>query len=78
MKKARCKFTVSSICQERWGGPSVMLNTEYDDSIEEDQRFTLATPTGEMKMKVDNPALKGFFKLGKQFYVDLIPVEPEE
>ena len=42
-----------------------MLNTEYDDSIEEDQRFTLATPTGEMKMRVDNPALKDFFKLGQ-------------
>ena len=77
MKRARCKFTVQSVCDEGWS-KTIKLRTEYDESIEEDQKFSVSTPSGELEFVLNNPALDGFFEPKKQFYVDLIPVNPEE
>lgn len=35
----------------------------------EDQVFQAASPGGELKLKIVNPAAKGFFKAGKKYYV---------
>ena len=48
----------------------IYFHAEYDTAIPEDQRFQKATPTGEIKMQIDNPAALEFFKPGNAYYVD--------
>lgn len=54
-----------------------VLRPQYDDNIPEDQRFHQATPTGELTMLVDNPAVVEYLSkmLNKQFYLDFTPAE---
>ena len=54
---------------------NIRLAAQYDPSIPEDQRFMEATPTGELKFYVSNPAVINGFKIGTNYYVDLIPCE---
>lgn len=37
----------------------------------EDNSFAKATPGGKLELNVDNPAVKGFFKPGRKYYVDI-------
>lgn len=48
----------------------------YDQSTPENQRFTKATPWGELKMRVDNPEAR--FEVGTFYYLDFneVPAEP--
>ncbi len=70
-----------------------VTSTEYSDVVElacvcgkprangegyEDSTFARYTPSGSMKLQIDNPALRGVVKPGQVFYVDLIPVPPAE
>ena len=65
----RAKFTVSAITTRQWGS-EVELTCQYDQSIPEDQRFQKATPSGSIKMQIDNPSALEVFTLGSQFYAD--------
>lgn len=47
----------------------------YDNTTEENQRFTKATPWGELKMRVDNPAVT--FEVGTFYYLDFTAVSAE-
>ena len=49
---------------------------EQTDDIEEDKRFHKYTPSGELRMTVTNPDLKGRFKLGQVFYVNIDVQDP--
>lgn len=40
----------------------------------EDNSFCQATPSAEMTMRIDNPAVRGTVKPGQKFYVDFTPV----
>lgn len=71
----RAKFQVTGITERQGGGGEVELTTIYDSSIPEDQRFQQATPWGQVKMNIDNPAAKQFFTLGKYVYADFTPAE---
>lgn len=51
------------------------FSPEYDDSVPEDQRYARYTPSGELRIQVDNPAVS--FEPGKQYYLDFTPVEPD-
>lgn len=44
----------------------------YDDSVPEDQRYAKATPTANLKITVDNPAVR--FVPGDSYYLDFTPV----
>jgi hypothetical protein len=73
----RAKFTVYKVTE--FGGGfdhhrEITLMPQYDTTIPEDQRFSEATPTGEFKMYVTNPAVIAELKPGKTFYIDLTPV----
>jgi hypothetical protein len=46
---------------------------QYDTSVPEDQRYALATPSGELVLRVDNPVVT--FEPGAQYYLDFTPVE---
>lgn len=43
----------------------------YDTSTPENQRFSKATPYGELKINVNNPEVT--FEIGKNYYLDFTP-----
>jgi site-specific DNA-cytosine methylase len=51
---------------------------QYDTTIEEDRRFSKATPSGEITMFVDNPPASDFLIEGGVFYVDFTAVPKPE
>jgi hypothetical protein len=80
----RAKFTVSNISKSYYAGANgepvegstyVTLTPQYDSSIEEDRRYAKATPSGEIRLQVDNPPAVEYLKPGQQFYVDFTKVE---
>jgi hypothetical protein len=70
-----CKFHCESVTHFPSGQESVVLAARYDKSLPEDQRFSEATPMGEMKFSINNPAVKGFFEPGKTYYIEVTPSE---
>lgn len=69
----RAKVTCDSI-----EGTTVLFRTVYEPDAERDSenaRFTKATPWGEIKMGIDNPAALEQFTPGKSYYVDFTPVQ---
>jgi hypothetical protein len=62
----RAKFTVQSGNE----GNTVVLIPQYDPNLPEDQKYSVATPSGRIEMLVDNPPARAFFKPGKAYYVD--------
>ncbi|HEY9413782.1 MAG TPA: hypothetical protein VIQ30_03405 [Pseudonocardia sp.] len=74
----RAKFRCNSV--EFRGDPAdentprtYKLSPIYDTSTPENERFTKATPWGEMTMNVDNPAAR--FEVGACYYLDFTPAE---
>jgi hypothetical protein len=51
----------------------VSFRTVYESDAEKDAenaRFTKATPWGEIRLAIDNPAALEQFQAGKSYYVD--------
>ena len=73
VRSIRAKFAVLSVTG---GGASatVTMEPQYDETVEEDQKFCQATPWGHLQMFVDNPRALELLKPGQQFYLDLTPV----
>lgn len=72
----RAKFAVTGITDQGVNSPKIVkLTPQYDMGIPEDRRFQKATPWGEISLHIDNLAVIETLKIGKQFYVDMIPVE---
>lgn len=71
----RAKFVCSSV--EDFGmSKQVKLTVVYaPDANGEDANFTKATPWGEVKMAIDNPAASCQFIPGKSYYADFTPVD---
>ncbi len=54
-------------------GNTVTFRTVYEPDASKDTenpRFTQATPWGEIRMAIDNPAAREQFEAGKEYYVD--------
>lgn len=70
----RAKFVLQSVTTYGGEGRELSFWAQYDTTIPEDQRFAKATPSGSMKMVIDNPAALAFFegKIGKAFYLDMV------
>ena len=67
--RVRAKFRCSA--KE---GNTVFFHTVYSEDIQsEDGRFTKATPWGELRMLVDNPAASIQFDEGKSYFLDFSP-----
>ncbi len=73
----RGKFCVQSIKRFSYSqtAAEVTLSAVYDDGTEENRRYAKATPSGDIRMVIDNPPALEAFALGKTFYVDFTPVE---
>ena len=57
---------------------AVTFRTVYEPDAAKDTenaRFTKATPWGEIRLGIDNPAALEQFEAGKSYYVDFTPVE---
>lgn len=66
----RAKFTVASVKEFGYGGKEAELNAVYSNGKPEDNEFAKATPSGSIKITVDNPAAKDFLVPGKNYFVD--------
>jgi hypothetical protein len=73
----RAKFRCNSITQFEGGGRDVHLSAVYETRPEntENYGFTKATPQGDIKMRVDNPAAAVQFVPGAHYYVNFEPVD---
>jgi hypothetical protein len=80
---ARAKMEVRSVtppqCEgdcERIALSAVCGNQPFGPNGEsEDNTFARWTPEGSLTLAITNPALRGFFKPGQKFYVDMTPAE---
>lgn len=69
----RAKVTCDAI-----EGNNIQFRTVYEPDEAKDPenaRFTKATPWGEIKMGIDNPAALEQFKVGQSYYVDFHPAQ---
>ncbi len=69
----RAKVTCEGIKEN-----AVTFRTVYEADASKDTenaRFTKATPWGEIRLGIDNPAALDQFTPGKSYYVDFTPVE---
>lgn len=69
----RAKFRCNSVTffgdpTDEDAGRQYTLAPIYDTTTPENERFTKATPWGELKMNVDNPAAR--LEVGKIYYLD--------
>jgi hypothetical protein len=73
----RAKFQLQEVTSNYWNKESktLVFRANYDQNIPEDQRFAKATPSGEFKMLVDNPAALEVLEIGKYYYLDLTAAE---
>ena len=84
MPNTVCKFTVTEVrmlpsyISDTDHTEEVILSTQYDDSLPEDQKFSLYTPSGEMRFRLDNPALLDQFKVGQEYYIEMKEVAKVE
>jgi hypothetical protein len=77
MTTVRAKFRCVDKAQSVYRvGFSYTFAAQYDHTTPEDQRYAKATPQGELKMLVDNPAVD--FELGAYYYIDLVRADVQE
>lgn len=68
-----CKFRCASVTHFQHPSQEVHLRAEYDETLDEDRRFAKASPSGEMKIFISNPAIEGFFTPGQAYYLTITP-----
>ncbi len=72
----RAKFKLSRIVRTAGNPEAAELFLEpvcADGSIPENQLFHRYTPSGELRMYVNNPSAAECFELGKSYYLDFTP-----
>jgi len=77
----RALFTVNDVltrhdAEGNATGQIVKLNPSYVSNPENpNHAFWKATPTGSLEMQINNPAVFGFFVVGKSYFLDFTAVE---
>jgi hypothetical protein len=75
----RAKFMCSQVTKSAWGSEIAECNAvmaKPGDPMGENAQFNKATPNGKLLITIDNPAVQGFFKPGKEYYLDFTEVPP--
>jgi hypothetical protein len=73
MPRAICKLVVNEVTDHGYQD-RIVLRAQYDEPLTaEDAAFSKATPDASMVAGIENPALRGGFKPGQVYYVELIP-----
>jgi hypothetical protein len=65
-------------CNAKTSG-TVDFTTVYEPDAAKDTenaRFTTATPWGDIRMAINNPAAMEQFEVNKEYYVDFTPANP--
>lgn len=79
MPKMRAKMVIGAVLASG-GGEQLTMNAvcksgSYgDDGLDENNTFAHFTPSAELVMQVNNPALNGVFKEGQELYLDFTVV----
>ena len=74
----RAKFFCSSVTKTDYGHEEASLRAISDGDTEENSRFAQATPTGELKITIDNLAALGFLTSGSSYYLDFTLANDDE
>lgn len=80
MPVMRAKFVIDAVAHHEGADTlqfrAIGKNDCYDaDGLDENSTFSAFTPSADLRMVVNNPALVGKFKAGQQFYVDFTEAE---
>jgi hypothetical protein len=73
--KFRCISVETFVPAGTEGPRTYRFNPQYDPSVPEDQRYARYSPTGELRIQVDNPAV--VFEPGTHYYLDITLAEQE-
>lgn len=68
----RAKFRCETATGDQQVGQDIEL-TAVTDGSEENKSFAQYTPSGVLRMHVDNPETVGFFEQGKEYVIDISP-----
>lgn len=72
----KAKFKCASVTQLESGGEhSKLYPVKGNDP--EDAPYSTYTPNGNLELTITNPTLRGFFKPGKSYVLDIEEVIPE-
>lgn len=71
----RAKMVLESVIPQAWGGAQAIFRCQYDNTVIEDRSFCKATPTGEARFQIDNPAVMNQLVIGKAYYFDISSAE---
>lgn len=74
----RALFVVNDLLErkDKDGGTMgivVKMNPSYENGV--NRAFWEATPTGNLEMQINNPAVFAFFRPGKKFWLDFSEAE---
>lgn len=77
----RALFVVSDVLERKDADGGTMsqivkLNPSFANKPDDpNHAFWKATPTGNLEMTINNPAVFGFFKPGKSYFLDFTAIE---
>jgi hypothetical protein len=67
----RAKFGCESVT-DQYGNEQVTLRAVYGNG-EANKEWSAATPNGMVMLTISNPAAKGKFEQGKEYFLDFTP-----
>ena len=73
----RAKMVLENVFAQSWGGAKAIFRCQYDPKVAEDVSFQKATPSGHAELQVNNPKAAEQLVIGKAYYVDFTPVDPD-
>lgn len=74
-EQVRAKFQCHSVKVTTSGEEAQLGAVTPDSSVPENERYHNATPSGTLTLFVTNPAVKGFYKPGKSYYLTMVEAE---
>lgn len=75
MTTMRAKLKISGVTKHEGGWAETLQFYAVSGGTPEDNSFSKATPTAELKICITNPDLMGKFEPGQTFYVDFTPAQ---
>ncbi len=72
----RAKMQLESVIPNAWGGAQAIYRCSYESGAPEDASFCKATPSGEARFTIDNPAVMSQLVIGHYYYFDISEVPP--
>jgi hypothetical protein len=77
-EKVRAKFKCVSVMHTEYGKETVLTPVmKTDDPEDENSKFWEASPSGELKMFINNLPAAEMFIPGNEYYLDFIPIKKD-